>query len=107
MIPNFKDHAANERTFLAWLRTAIAIVGVGLTASKLTGAQMPGWSDVAMIGSGGLVVVLAFLRMHLLRRRIDAEAELDGLSRNWPDVVLVALLIAIVVLTGIFIAHVA
>jgi len=53
------------------------------------------------------VVVLAFLRMHLLRRRIDAEAELDGLSRNWPDVVLVALLIAIVVLTGIFIAHVA
>ncbi|MBN2739547.1 MAG: DUF202 domain-containing protein [Rhodobacteraceae bacterium] len=106
MIPNFKDHAANERTFLAWLRTAIAIVGVGLTAAKLTGTRVPLWSDLAMIGMGGVVVVLAFIRMHLLRRRIDAEEELDQLSRDWPDVVLMALVIAMIVLTGIFVIHV-
>ncbi|KEO60600.1 YidH family protein [Thioclava indica] len=106
MIPNFKDHAANERTFLAWLRTAIAIVGVGLTAAKLTGTSVPLWSDLAMIGTGGVVVVLAFIRMHLLRRRIDADEELDQLSRNWPDVVLVALVISMIVLTGIFVIHV-
>ncbi|WP_417808042.1 YidH family protein [Thioclava sp.] len=106
MIPNFKDHAANERTFLAWLRTAIAMVGVALTAAKLTGSNVPQWTNLAMIGAGGVVVALAFIRMHLLRRRIDAEEEPDGLSRNWPDVVLVALAIAMIVLTGIFVLHV-
>ncbi|MBD3804363.1 MAG: DUF202 domain-containing protein [Thioclava sp.] len=106
MIPNFKDHAANERTFLAWLRTAIAIVGVGLTAAKLTGAHMPVWSNVAMIGSGGVVVLLAFIRMQLLRQRIDAEDALDASGINWPDLVLAALVIALIVLTGMFILHV-
>ena len=106
MIRNFRDHAANERTFLAWLRTAIAMVGVGLAAAKLTGTSVPLWSDLALIATGGVVVVLAFLRMHLLRRRIDAEDETDQLGRNWPDVVLVALVIAMIVLTGIFVLHV-
>ena len=26
MIKNYSDHAANERTFLAWVRTAIAVM---------------------------------------------------------------------------------
>jgi putative membrane protein len=29
MIKNFGDHAANERTFLAWVRTAIAVMAFG------------------------------------------------------------------------------
>jgi putative membrane protein len=29
MIKNFADHAANERTFLAWVRTAIAVMAFG------------------------------------------------------------------------------
>lgn len=106
MIRNFKDHAANERTFLAWLRTAIAIVGVGLTAAKLTGANMPAWSDVAMIGAGGVVVALAFIRMRLLRARIDAEEALDEGGTNWPDLVLMALVFALSVLMVIFVLHV-
>lgn len=106
MIRNFNDHAANERTFLAWLRTAIAIVGVGLTVAKLMGTDMPHWSDVALIGAGGVVVVLAFIRMHLLRVRIDAEEELDEAGTNWPDVVLLALVLSLIVLTVIFVFHI-
>ena len=30
----FTDHAANERTFLAWLRTAIAVVVFGFVVEK-------------------------------------------------------------------------
>ena len=30
MIVNYADHSANERTFLAWVRTAVAIVGFRL-----------------------------------------------------------------------------
>jgi putative membrane protein len=31
---NFSDHAANERTFLAWLRTGIAIIAFGFVVEK-------------------------------------------------------------------------
>jgi putative membrane protein len=34
MIGNFGDHAANERTFLAWVRTAIAIMAFGFLVEK-------------------------------------------------------------------------
>ena len=38
MIERYSDHAANERTFLAWVRTAIAIMAFGfLTAGRPTG----------------------------------------------------------------------
>jgi len=29
MIKRYSDHAANERTFLAWVRTAIAVMHSG------------------------------------------------------------------------------
>jgi putative membrane protein len=34
MIPGYSDHAANERTFLAWLRTAIAVIAFGFVIEK-------------------------------------------------------------------------
>ena len=34
MIRNFRDHAANERTFLAWVRTAIAVMAFGFLIER-------------------------------------------------------------------------
>jgi len=34
MIPRYADHAANERTFLAWIRTGIAVVVFGFVVEK-------------------------------------------------------------------------
>lgn len=34
MIPNFREHAANERTFLAWVRTGIAVIAFGFVIEK-------------------------------------------------------------------------
>jgi putative membrane protein len=34
MIRNFTDHAANERTFLAWTRTGLAIIAFGFVIEK-------------------------------------------------------------------------
>src|SRR5271165_1312240 len=36
MIERYGDHAANERTFLAWVRTAIAIMAFGSWSRSLT-----------------------------------------------------------------------
>lgn len=34
MIERYGDHAANERTFLAWVRTAIAVMAFGFLVEK-------------------------------------------------------------------------
>ena len=34
MIERYSDHASNERTFLAWVRTAIAIMAFGFLVQK-------------------------------------------------------------------------
>jgi putative membrane protein len=35
MIKSYSDHAANERTFLAWLRTGLSIVAFGFVIERL------------------------------------------------------------------------
>jgi putative membrane protein len=35
MIANYTDHAANERTFLAWIRTGLAVTAFGFFLVKL------------------------------------------------------------------------
>jgi putative membrane protein len=35
MIANYTDHAANERTFLAWIRTGLAVAAFGFFLFKL------------------------------------------------------------------------
>ena len=34
MTGNFTEHSANERTFLAWIRTAIAVIAFGFVLEK-------------------------------------------------------------------------
>ena len=35
MIANYTDHAANERTYLAWIRTGLAVAAFGFFLFKL------------------------------------------------------------------------
>ena len=34
MIRNYSDHSANERTFLSWVRTGIAVIAFGFVVEK-------------------------------------------------------------------------
>ena len=36
MISRFSDHAANERTYLAWVRTAIVVMGFGFLIERFS-----------------------------------------------------------------------
>ncbi len=36
MIRGYSDHAANERTFLAWVRTGIAVIAFGFVIERFT-----------------------------------------------------------------------
>ena len=105
MIDNYQNHASNERTFLSWVRTAVAIVGFGLAAARLGPAQGPLWAEVGMLGAGAAVILFAWLRMRHVRKRIDAPDLLpddSGLS----EVFLLLLLAALFVMLASFAFHV-
>ena len=61
MIRNFTEHSANERTFLAWLRTGIALFGLGFVVSKVALIADVGEGPVAnttLYSVVGVVIVL-------------------------------------------------
>lgn len=53
MIEKYRDLAAAERTFLAWIRTAVSIVGFGIVASHLAAPK-----DSALLTGASLALVL-------------------------------------------------
>ena len=82
-----RDHLANERTFLAWVRTSVAIVVFGfaigrfaiamrqLTAfqgheSRATGFSV--WMGTISIVAGLVMVVAGFVRYRKTRAQLDA-----------------------------------
>jgi putative membrane protein len=55
-----QQHLANERTFLAWVRTAITVIGLGFLAAgvvfRTTTFEHIGHTIAAIVGIGILIV---------------------------------------------------
>ena len=81
-----RDHLANERTFLAWVRTAVAIVVFGFAIGRfsialrqLTALQGHGvpkggisvWMGAISIVLGVVLVVAGLVRYRQTRARLD------------------------------------
>ena len=112
MIARFSDHAANERTYLAWVRTAIAVMAFGflvekfdlflVAAAKSLAGQAPSArnqvvGDVAgllLILLGGTMMAVATVRFRQVGRDIDAADERRARGGRM-DMALVALLLAL------------
>lgn len=75
------DKSANERTFLAWMRAAIALMGFGVIIVRLRVVQMPamyrqamGWKLGLIFNLVGLATVLiSTIHYFTVRRQIDSE----------------------------------
>jgi putative membrane protein len=108
---NPSDHLANERTFLAWIRTSIAIMGFGFVVVKfalfikqislvLTAKQtvLPGKGYSTQIGVL-LVAVGAFMAMYSYLRYSITEKQL--MNQAYKPSVLPALILTIgIVIVG-------
>jgi putative membrane protein len=105
MIANYADHSANERTFLAWVRTAISIVGFGLATARLSGEKAALWSELAMLIAGAAVILLAWLRMRHVRARISDEHRFDY-NASPTDAFLLLMIAALFALLATFAIHV-
>jgi uncharacterized membrane protein YidH (DUF202 family) len=82
-----RDHLANSRTFLAWMRLALTLVAAGLSVDKLglLVGLVPGHpaggggggnrgAALALVLAGGVLANLAFARFLLQRRVIEGPA---------------------------------
>jgi uncharacterized membrane protein YidH (DUF202 family) len=115
---NRRVHMANERTFLAWIRTSIGIMAFGFVVVKFAlfikqiGAllatsgfpemhvvQPPHGSSsffgIALVGLGALMGVLAFVRYKKVEKQIDEDM-------YQPSLILDILLTLSVLAVGIF-----
>lgn len=93
MIKRYGDHAANERTFLAWVRTAIAVMAFGFVIEKFDlflravasqavlqklaphGQKFANAAGLAFIAIGVAMIVLAGVRFVWTAQAIEAEEE--------------------------------
>jgi putative membrane protein len=109
VIRNFSDHAANERTFLAWVRTAIAVMAFGFLVEKFDlflqlaratlaqhGKPPPGSgvgeaAGICLMAAGISIVAVATVRFLRTSRQIDDQAEHQGPGSRL-DLALAALL---------------
>lgn len=110
MIRNFSDHAANERTFLAWIRTAISIMAFGFviekfdlfvkfakvsTASHLTRQLHDPLATIAglvLMGLGAVVMGMATHRFLRTAKDIDSGEVKQG-SGARIDIALATMLV--------------
>ena len=114
--PDRRDHMANERTFLAWVRTSIGIMAFGFVVEKFalfiqrlqhfldkpnTSSITPpslGYSTIfgmVLVATGALIGLLAFVRYKKVEREI-----LDDTYR--PSIILDILVAMVILVIGIF-----
>ena len=91
MIPSYSDHAANERTFLAWIRTGLTVMALGFVIERLDlflASLGPAGPDtlptvrppeihglsVALVGLAIILILGAGYRFVDINRAIDDQA---------------------------------
>ena len=101
MIKRYSDHAANERTFVAWVRTAIAVMAFGFLierfdlflkyiaphAAEYQAARhneaFAHWAGFAFILLGIAMVVISGLRLAKTAKDIETDTEGPALALGW------------------------
>ncbi len=91
MIKRYSDHAANERTFLAWVRTAIAVMAFGFVIEKFDlflqaaapqmalkqiaphGQKFANAAGLAFIAIGVSMIVVAGIRFVWTTKAIETD----------------------------------
>jgi len=87
---HIREHLANERTFLSWIRTSVGILAFGFVMEKFglymrflvgevpAGRPAPevhsGFFGIVFIAISAVIIVLATVRFKVTQRQIDTRA---------------------------------
>jgi putative membrane protein len=126
MIGGYSDHAANERTFLAWVRTGIAVIAFGFVIEKFNlfllsiaaaglGSEMHrsqltelsgriGRYDGLVLILGGVgLVILATARFMRITRLLD-DSQMHSASSVRTELILSGALVIVVASYSLYLA---
>ncbi len=105
-----REHLANERTLLAWVRTAIAFIGLGFVIARFGlflrqlafERQAPVPADTALSGLLGIGLVLAGVAITVLSavRFVRARAQIEA-GRFEPELFPEAVVVVLTVVGGL------
>lgn len=121
MINRYTDHSANERTYLAWIRTAIAIMTFGFLIEKFDlfvsylgkrignethfqasiSAEIVG---LALIVVGILIIISATTRFLMFRNAIESDKQFPY-SANKTNLALSFLMLLLAVFLLAYLGH--
>lgn len=108
---NASDYLANERTFLAWIRTSIAIMGFGFVVVKFSlfikqlsfvlgksmGQPGKGYSSdigILLVAFGSVMALLAFVRYRNIQKQLSKHS-------YFPSILLSVLLTVFIVIISL------
>jgi putative membrane protein len=100
MIKRYGDHAANERTFLAWVRTALAVMAFGFVVEKFglflqatasrgqpqlnsTGSTFANPAGLAFIAIGVAMIIISSFRFARTAKGIETENEVPSTGERF------------------------
>jgi putative membrane protein len=106
---NASDHLANERTFLAWIRTSIALMGLGFVVVKfslfvkqlslviaakdvLPAKGFSGALGITMVAIGAATALVGYLRYRRIERQLLSKTYYPS---SWILLLLTAGIIAV------------
>jgi len=106
---SINDDLANDRTYLAWLRTGIALFGLGFVVAKiayLINSDPKGLSDrdfytivgVLIVLSGAVIVSLGFWQHRTVAKSIARGGD-EAAHPVWPLVVTMMCIVGAVILS--------
>ena len=98
-----RDHLANERTFLAWIRTAVSLVGFGFVLVKFAasmssqdeifGEQEHPYANIGigMVLFGALLALAGYYSYNQARRQIEQDSFQPNTKVNlWITITIVS-----------------
>ena len=126
MIAGYTDHAANERTFLAWVRTGIAVIAFGFVIEKFNlfllsmaaaglgnemhhsqltalSGRIGRYDGLVLIFGGVGLVILATMRFMRITRLLD-DSQTHTASSVRTELILSAALVIVVTSYSLYLA---
>jgi putative membrane protein len=88
-----RTHLANERTFLAWLRTGIALIALGLASAQFLEVDLLAGSIAVLLVVAGIVRVVTGQRRFLRSQQLIEQHR--ALTDNGPITMATFLVVAV------------
>jgi putative membrane protein len=122
MIKRYSDHAANERTFLAWVRTAIALMAFGFVIERFDlfvevaapqialqklaphGQKFANAAGLAFVAVGVVMIVIAGIRFVSTAKAIESDHTVPSTGERF-DLALAALIGLLGAALLLYLAH--